>query len=159
MSEATARDLAVRCASAADANAIGQLLHDFNREYEEATPGPSVLAERIRRLMDAGGTVVVVGGPGPDGLAVLRFRPDIWSESLECHLAELYVTPGRRGHGLGRALMKEAIEQARRHGADRMDLSTGEDDAAARVLYESLGFTNREGGPDGPVNYFYERGL
>jgi len=41
MSEATARDLAVRCAGAADANAIGQLLHDFNREYDEATPGPS----------------------------------------------------------------------------------------------------------------------
>jgi ribosomal protein S18 acetylase RimI-like enzyme len=55
--------------------------------------------------------------------------------------------------------MQEAIEQARRHGADRMDVSTGEDDAAARVLYESLGFTNHEGGPDGPVNYFYERGL
>ncbi|MGI8446477.1 MAG: GNAT family N-acetyltransferase [Streptosporangiaceae bacterium] len=159
MSEATARDLAVRCASAGDANAIGQLLHGFNREYDEATPGPSVLAERIRWLMGAGDTVVVIGGPGPDGLAVLRFRPDIWSESLECYVAELYVTPGRRGHGLGRALMKAAIEQARRHGADRIDLSTSEDDVAARALYESLGFTNREGGPDGPANYFYEREL
>ncbi len=149
----------MRCASAADADAIGQLLHDFNREYDEATPGPSELAERIMWLMGTGGTVVVVGGPGPDGLAVLRFRPDIWSESLECYLAELYVTPGRRGQGLGRALMRAAIEQARRHGADRMDLSTSEDDVAARALYERLGFTNRDGGPDGPVNYFYEREL
>lgn len=73
MSETKGRDLAVRCASAADANAIGQLLHDFNREYDDPTPGPSVLAERIGRLMGAAGTVVVVGGPGPDGLAVLRF--------------------------------------------------------------------------------------
>jgi hypothetical protein len=26
-------------------------------------------------------------------------------------------------------------------------------------LDESLGFSNREGGPDGPVSYFYEREL
>jgi GNAT superfamily N-acetyltransferase len=159
MSEAMGRDLAVRCASAADAHAIGHLLHDFNREYDEPTPGPSVLAERIGRLLGAADTVVVVGGPGPDGLAVLRFRPDIWSESLECCLAELYVAPGRRGEGLGRALMNAAIDQAKRHGAGRMDLGTSEDDVAARGLYESLGFTNREGAPDGPVNYFYEREL
>jgi len=40
-----------------------------------------------------------------------------------------------------------------------MDLGTSEDDVAARALYESVGFTNREGGPDGPVNYFYGRDL
>jgi ribosomal protein S18 acetylase RimI-like enzyme len=159
MTETEGRDLPVRCASAADANAIGQLLHDFNREYDDPTPGPAVLAERIGRLLGAADTVVVVGGPGPDGLAVLRFRAGIWSESLECYLAELYVIPGRRGQGLGRALMNAAIDQARNHGADHMDLGTSEDDAAARGLYESLGFTNREGGPDGPVNYFYERQL
>jgi hypothetical protein len=28
-----------------------------------------------------------------------------------------------------------------------------------RALYESLGFNNREGRPDGPLNYFYERDL
>ena len=159
MSETKGRDLAVRCATAADANAIGQLLHDFNREYDEPTPGPSVLAERIGRLLCAADTVVLVGGPGSDGLAVLRFRPDIWSESPECYLAELYVVPDRRGQGLGRALMRAAIDQARHHGAEHMDLSASEDDLAARTLYESLGFTNREGGPDGPVNYFYEREL
>ena len=30
---------------------------------------------------------------------------------------------------------------------------------AARALYESEGFTNREGRPDGPVMFFYERDL
>ena len=40
-----------------------------------------------------------------------------------------------------------------------MDLGTSEDDVAARALYESLGFNNREGKPDGPVDYFYERVL
>jgi ribosomal protein S18 acetylase RimI-like enzyme len=55
--------------------------------------------------------------------------------------------------------MEAAMEQARKQGADYMDLGTSEDDVAARALYESLGFSNREGRPDGPINYYYERQL
>ena len=110
-------------------------------------------------LLGQGELTVLVGGPGPDGLALLRFRPAIWTSALECYLAELYVVPGRRGQGLGRALMEAAIEVARAEGADHMDLGTGEDDTAARALYESLGFDNTGGRPGGPVNYFYEREL
>jgi ribosomal protein S18 acetylase RimI-like enzyme len=59
---------------------------------------------------------------------------------------------------MGRALMETAIELARERGAWEMFLGTSETDTAARNLYESLGFINREG-PDGPVEYFYEREL
>jgi ribosomal protein S18 acetylase RimI-like enzyme len=55
--------------------------------------------------------------------------------------------------------MEAAMDAARAAGATHMDLGTGEDDVAARGLYESLGFSNREGRPDGPLNYFYEREL
>jgi hypothetical protein len=40
-----------------------------------------------------------------------------------------------------------------------MHLGTSEDDVAARRLCEGVGFDNHEGGPDGPVQYFYEREL
>ncbi len=146
-------------ATSDDADAIGQLLHDFNTEYHDVTPGPVRLAERIRRLLAGGDTMVLLGGTGPDGIAVLRFRGAIWSDGLECYLAELYVVPQRRGQGLGRALMETAIEVARARGTDYMDLGTSEDDVAARSLYESLGFINREQGPNGPITFFYEREL
>lgn len=152
-------DSQVRIASIADAGVVGQLLHDFNSEFDEPTPGPRALADRIRQLLEGGDTTVVLAGTGPDGLAVLRFRPAIWADASECYLAELYVVPELRGQGLGRALMEAAIEVARNRGAAWMDLGTSEDDVAARALYESLGFSNREGRPDGPVNYFYEREL
>jgi ribosomal protein S18 acetylase RimI-like enzyme len=152
-------ELVVRGATVADAELIGRLLHDFNSEFDEPTPGPRALAERFRELLAGDETMVLLGGDGPHGLAVLRFRPGLWTRALECYLAELYVVPERRGHGLGRALMEAAIELARQNGADHMDLGTSEDDVAARALYESLGFTNREGKPDGPINYFYEREL
>jgi ribosomal protein S18 acetylase RimI-like enzyme len=155
----TAADRAVRLAGPDDAMSVGRLLHDFNIEFDDPTPGPERLAERIKGLLQEGLTAVLLGGAGPDGLAVLRFRPAIWSEALECYLAELYVVPSLRGQGLGRALMEAAMELARSRGSDYMDLGTGEQDVAARALYESLGFSNREGKPDGPVNYFYEREL
>jgi ribosomal protein S18 acetylase RimI-like enzyme len=152
-------DLAVRRAGLADAGAIGQLLHDFNTEFEEPTPDPEGLAERVRQLLGEGEITVLLAGAGPDGLVVLRFRPAIWTQALECYIAELYVAPDRRRQGLGRALMDAAIGLARSEGADRMDLGTDEDDIAARALYESLGFSNRGGKADGPLNYFYERDL
>ena len=152
-------DLSVRAAGLEDAGAVGRLLHDFNVEYQDVTPGPAALAERMRELIAGGDTVVLLAGGGPDGLAVLRFRPSIWTAGLECYLAELYVVPALRGRGRGRALMEEAIRVARDRGADHMDLGTSEDDVAARGLYESLGFTNREGGPDGPIQLYYEREL
>ena len=155
----TAQDHVARRAGPEDADAIGRLLHDFNTEYEDPTPGPERLARRTRELLAGGDTVVLLGGAGPDGLAVLRFRPAIWEEALECYLAELYVAPGRRGQGLGRALMNAAMELARAEGATYMDLGTSEADVAARGLYESLGFSNREGKPDGPINFYYEREL
>jgi hypothetical protein len=40
-----------------------------------------------------------------------------------------------------------------------MDIGVDEPDVAARQLYESLGFTNRISGPDGPLMYVYERDL
>jgi ribosomal protein S18 acetylase RimI-like enzyme len=148
----------VRLADSRDADAIGRLLYAFNREFDEPTPAPSVLAERIRHLLDGDDTLVLLAGDGPDGLAVLRLRAAIWSAGLESYLAELYVTPARRGQGLGRELMNAVLREARGRGADTMDIGVDEPDVAARRLYESLGFTNKSGG-DGPLMYVYEREL
>jgi ribosomal protein S18 acetylase RimI-like enzyme len=151
--------LPVRVAEPRDVAAVAQLLHDFNEEFGDRTPGPAQLARRVGQLLGDGEITVLVGGSGPDGLALLRFRPAIFSDALECYLAELYVVPERRGRGLGRELMEAAIACARARGAAYMDLGTAESDVAARALYESLGFSNREGKPDGPLNYYYEREL
>jgi ribosomal protein S18 acetylase RimI-like enzyme len=148
----------IRIADRTDADAIGRLLYAFNREFDEPAPAPSALAERMRQLLDGGDTLVLLAGDGPDGLAVLRFRAAIWSTGLECYLAELYITPARRGQGLGRALMEAVLRAARDRGADTMDIGVDEPDLAARRLYESLGFSNRAGG-DGALMYVYEREL
>lgn len=145
--------MAVRLAAAADLPLASQLLHDFNTEYDEPTPAPAVLAGRLAELTD---TDVLLAGVV--GVVVLRFRPSLWTANLECYLAELYVRPEHRGHGIGRALLQAAIEHARSKGADYMDLGTSEDDVAARHLYEKLGFRRTEG-DGGPLMFVYEREL
>ena len=143
----------VRLAEPADAETVGRLLHDFNTEFGDTTPGPDKLAERVRELLAADEiAVLVVDG----GVAVVYFRPSLWTDARECYLAELYVVPDRRGHGLGRALLDAATALARDNGADYMCLATSEDDVAARSLYESSGFSHRD---DGSLMLFYEREL
>ena len=151
-----APQLAVRRAVVTDAEAIGQILDQFNREFGEPSPGARVLAERVRELLAKREMAALLGGAGPHGVVVLRFRPALWTEGFDCYVEELYVEPPHRGKGLGRALMEAAIDLARREGADEMHLGTSESDVAARRLYESLGFSNRDGGPGAPPNYFYE---
>lgn len=146
----------IRRAMAEDAAEVARLLHDFNSEFEEATPDVATLAERSRRLLEEGEMTVLLAGDGPDGISLFRFRPALWTEGLECYLQELYVVPGLRGRGIGRALLTATIEMARERGAAGVDLNTGETDTEARGLYESMGFTNREGSPDGPSMLFYE---
>jgi ribosomal protein S18 acetylase RimI-like enzyme len=151
------REIQVRQATAEDVAAIARLLHDFNLEFEEPSPGVEVLTERVGELLGEGEITVLLGDPGPGGLALLRFRPALWSSGLETYLQELYVVPALRGRGIGRELLESAIDLARERGADGIDLNTGETDTAARSLYESMDFTNREGSPDGPSMLFYER--
>lgn len=147
----------IRRAGGEDAADIARLLHDFNAEFEEPTPGVPALTGYARRLLEGGEMTVLLAGSGPDGIALIRFRPSVWSGGPEAHLQELYVVPPLRGRGIGRALLEATIAAAREAGATGIDLNTGETDTAARALYESMGFSNREGSPDGPSMLFYER--
>jgi len=145
----------VRTASGADAAVAARLLHDFNTEYGWPMPPLVQMTPRIGQLIESGEALVLLVGEEL-GIAVLRLRESLWSSSRVAYLEELYVVPGRRGEGLGRALMETAMETAREAGADVMELGTSTTDTAARGLYESCGFTNLE---DGATMLFYERDL
>ena len=155
----TAESPPVRRATPGDAPQVARLLHDFQAEFGEPSPGVEALEDRYADLIRNKDMIVLLVGEGPDGFAQLRFRPWVYSAGLCSYLEELYVVPARRGNGLGRALLESAMDAARTEGAEQMELGTSESDTAARALYESAGFTNREGSPDGPVMLLYEREL
>jgi ribosomal protein S18 acetylase RimI-like enzyme len=154
-----AADANVLPAEAEHAGDLARLLHDFNTEFGDFVPEVGLLADRIREQIANGESTFLLVGGGPDGFAQLRFRPSLITGALDAHLEELYVAPAQRGKGRGRALLEAALEEARARGAAHIDLGTSEADVAARALYESAGFTNREGRPDGPVMLYFEREL
>jgi len=65
--------------------------------------------------------------------------------SVICEMKRMYVRPAFRGHGIGLALAKEVIIEARKRGYKKMRLDSLPTMKEAQALYRSLGF--REIGP------------
>lgn len=146
----------VRRATSAEAPVIARMLDAFNTEFGEPTPGPAVLARRVRAFVENDSKIYLLAGDGPDGVAEMSFRTSVWADESVGYLEELYVVPERRGQGIGRGLMDAALGLAREHGAAGMEVVTGENDTAARALYESVGFSNEIEGMDNARSLFYE---
>lgn len=155
-----ADDPTVRLATEADSDTLARMQREFNEEFDnDSAPEHDVLAKRIHGYINSGEMFFLLAGEEPDGHAQVALHPTLYSPDREAYLGELWVRPERRGHGLGRALLEEAMEEARRRGCDHFHVTTSMDDQGARGLYESAGFTNREGSPDGPLMVYYERDL
>ena len=64
----------------------------------------------------------------------------------EARIEDVVVDDAARGLGLGRALVTAALEAAASRGARYVDLTSAPRRVAARQLYQSLGFEQRETG-------------
>lgn len=146
----------VRRANPEDAPLLARMLHDFNEEFGDPSPGPEAIEPRVRRFIEEGAKSYFLVGENPVGFAQLDYIDSVWADVPVGHLDELYVRPDRRGRGSGRELMEAILADAREHGSPGMEVVTGEDDTAARTLYESVGFKNEIEGPDNTRSLFYE---
>lgn len=85
-----------------------------------------------RAALDAGRVRVVTRDGHIVAFATLLFGADGAGE-----LEDLFVDPARWGQGLGRALIEDAMEDARAHGIARIDVTANSN---ALGFYEKLGF-------------------
>ncbi|HET9425624.1 MAG TPA: GNAT family N-acetyltransferase [Gemmatimonadaceae bacterium] len=60
-------------------------------------------------------------------------------------LRKMYFHPSIRGRGLGRRLLEDLIDEARRHDFTRIELETASSLTAAIGLYQSAGFIETKG--------------
>lgn len=146
----------VRRADSDDAPLLARMLHDFNTEFGDPTPGTEVLTRRVLAFIEDGRMTYLLGGDGPDGFAQVSFKPSVWADAPIGYLEELYVVPDLRGRGIGRAIMNAVLELAHERGAAGMEVVTGESDTAARALYASVGFENEIEGEEKSRSLFYE---
>ena len=95
----------------------------------------------------------------PDGRLLLAFSGDepagcVALRNIEegiCELKRLWVRPAFRRTGLGRRLVEEILQEARRSGYRRIRLDTLPSMASAQALYLSLGFSDIAPYNDHPI--------
>jgi ribosomal protein S18 acetylase RimI-like enzyme len=93
----------------------------------------------LHRLGQRGTYLVAWDGADPIGHAFV-----VWSGTKlgVPEIQDVWVLPERRRGGVATALSRAAEDEARRRGADRISLSVGIGNEAARALYERLGFSD-----------------
>jgi GNAT superfamily N-acetyltransferase len=144
-----------RAAAVAESRDVAELLDAFNQEYGTPTPGPTVLAARLERLLAEGNVVALLAGEPAIAVALMTMRPNVWYDGPVALLDELYVTPTRRGQGLGSALLRRAEIVARQRGAELLEVNVDGHDTDARRFYERHGYANSEPGEDQPLLYYF----
>lgn len=142
---AATRELLLEYAASLDFDLCFQ---DFDRELLEL---PGAYAPPHGRLL------LLLDDEHPAGCVALRPL-----DGAVCEMKRLYVRPGWRGRGLGRALAEEIVVRARQVGYRTMRLETVPSTmGAATALYRELGF--REIAPyfrnAVPGALFFERAL
>ena len=75
----------------------------------------------------------------PVGFATVYFTFASSITSKVGVLNDLYVSPSKRGEGIGRELIEHCKVYAGKMGAARLQWLTAEDNEAAKILYNSIG--------------------
>jgi ribosomal protein S18 acetylase RimI-like enzyme len=147
------------------------MLHEFNLEFGEPSPGVEFLTRRVGELIESDAKVFLLaegpqaqgddqaagsGGAAAPGFAQVDFRPTVWADGPAATLEELYVRPELRRSGYGEDLMRAVIRTARETGSPWIEVVTGESDTSARGIYSKFGFRNEIEGEDNGSALYYE---
>jgi GNAT superfamily N-acetyltransferase len=103
----------------------------------------SALTQAVHGLVsgEGRGVALTAHDPNPIGVAVLAYTWTLEHGGLVAWLDELYVVPEHRGRGVGRALLRRALDIAKDGGCHAVDLEVDSDHARAEHLYGRAGFT------------------
>ena len=82
--------------------------------------------------------VAVDANDSPIGLAHVLFHRSTWSPTHYCYLEDLFVEPGLRAKGVGRALIEAVYREADARQCTRTYWSTQEFNYRARGLYDQM---------------------
>jgi len=146
--------MTVRLATSADADVVARLLHDFNTEFGDPSPGVEVLARRLSRLLVTDTTLAFVADEPVTGFALLTLRSNVWYDGPVALLDELYVVPALRGQGIGTGLLESCSALVRSRGVELMEINVDGEDHDARRFYERHGFSCVHGDQSEPELYY-----
>jgi GNAT superfamily N-acetyltransferase len=112
------------------------------RDYQSSRKCPEEVTETTwRRFFD--GLEPVYALVAEEGEVVIGFVHFLFHRSTAmlgptCYLQDMFTMETERGRGVGRALIDAVCARAKAAGASRVYWNTGENNAAARVLYDKV---------------------
>jgi GNAT superfamily N-acetyltransferase len=110
----------------------------FYRAEVAAEVTERTFARMTERRDGCFGLIAEAGDGALAGFAHCVLHPTTWSWGGTCYLEDLYVDPGHRATGAGRALILAAGEQAQAAGAETLYWHTQAFNAPARSLYDTV---------------------
>jgi GNAT superfamily N-acetyltransferase len=122
---------------------LRMLFDDRASPSNEAEPGARCYAQAFAEMQrsDWNGIYVAEVDGGIVGTFMLTFiRHLLRRGALVAQIEAVRVDGSRRGRGHGAEMMRWAIDEARRRGCSRMQLTTNKSRKDAHRFYERLGF-------------------
>lgn len=133
-------------ADSRDADAIVAIIDSY--AADPAGGGQALTSDARERLVPtlrdhpSALVLLAVVDDEPVGIAVCFFGlSTFWARPL-LNIHDLAVLPRYRGKGIGRALLHEVEDHARRKGCCKLTLEVQENNRPARVLYQRFGFSD-----------------
>lgn len=129
-----------RLATRNDAPTIAAMLHEFNQEFEEPSPGTAFLTSRLTTLISHPECFAIIPTYQPVAFGIVTLRPNIWADGKIATLDELYTKPHYRSLGFGAAILDAAITHARQQHATDFTIEVDQADIEAHRFYTKHGF-------------------
>jgi len=142
MSEPSAGGLILRTFRAGDEADFSRLNEAWiSKDFTLEPIDLAIIRDPKTHILDGGGRILIAERSGEiiGCCALVVLAPG------ELELAKMTVSAEARGFGVGRKLLRFAIDQARSMGAHRLYLESNSKAAAAIHLYEQLGFRHLPG--------------
>ncbi|HVC68274.1 MAG TPA: GNAT family N-acetyltransferase [Acidimicrobiales bacterium] len=132
----------LRAAVPSDVPALVELIEEL-AAYEREPDAVEVDAAMLSDALFAEAPVVFATVADDGGAVVgtaIHFRNfSTWTGRVGIYLEDLYVRPGHRGRGIGRALLAHLAQTARDRGYARVDWSVLDWNEPALAFYRSIG--------------------
>lgn len=100
--------------------------------------------ERLGELADSGATRIYLAKEGSVVLGMLSLVVFSIPTGTKAWVEDVVVDGQARGKGVGKSLVRHALEEASRLKAKAVDLTSRPSREAANLLYQSLGFEVRQ---------------
>jgi len=134
----------IQTAASTDIPQLCLLLDTLFSQEAEFQPDSELQALGLGAIIEGDGIGDILVAKEADqiiGMVNLLYSVSTALGSRVALLEDMVIAPQNRGHGVGSALLKYAIQFAREKGCKRITLLTDNDNDSAHRFYEKNGFT------------------